>query len=107
MIEGDVSGLAVAMVALWLVIFTSVAAAIRVNRSSVRSGVTRQCPHCLETIHRAATICRFCRREVEPMRLHDGRWWTTDDTGRPVWLDENTWTWHLVEDAPEAEPTNT
>jgi hypothetical protein len=27
----------------------------------------RECPHCAESIKRAAKVCRFCGRDVEPL----------------------------------------
>ncbi len=31
---------------------------------AVKQGVTRKCPHCLETIAAEARICRFCASEL-------------------------------------------
>lgn len=33
---------------------------------------TRPCPHCAEEIKRAATVCRFCNRDVPPAAPYMG-----------------------------------
>ncbi|AEF84091.1 hypothetical protein TREPR_3645 [Treponema primitia ZAS-2] len=35
--------------------------------SSALNSDTRECPFCAETIKKAAKICRFCGKEVEPI----------------------------------------
>ncbi len=37
-----------------------------IKRPAKGSGTTRRCPYCAEEIQRAAVVCRFCGREVEP-----------------------------------------
>lgn len=78
---------------MWLLIFTSVAAAIRVNRPRVRPADARVCPHCRESIHKEATVCRHCGRESPRMEFREGRWWTADAAGNAVWLNPETGRW--------------
>lgn len=35
-------------------------------------GTRRRCPYCAEEIQRAAVVCRFCGREVEPIAIEVG-----------------------------------
>lgn len=35
---------------------------------------TRDCPHCAERIKKAASICRFCGRDVEPIEIRRLAW---------------------------------
>jgi hypothetical protein len=47
------------------------ALATAIQRGSAPEGPTRDCPHCAETIKRAARVCRFCGRDVEPLAPSD------------------------------------
>jgi hypothetical protein len=35
-----------------------------ISQEQTESGDTRACPHCAETIRRAALVCRFCNRDI-------------------------------------------
>lgn len=38
------------------------------GRRALFGSTDRPCPHCTEVIPRVATVCRYCHRDVEPMK---------------------------------------
>lgn len=59
----------------------------------------RQCPHCMEQMHRDASVCPHCRRESQAWTLDNGVWWLEIDGGW-CWLDELSNDWVKWESAP-------
>jgi hypothetical protein len=53
----------------------------------------RECPFCKQPMRRDASVCPTCRRESAPWVFHEGRWWATNDSGKQMWLDEQTGSW--------------
>ena len=53
----------------------------------------RECPHCKEPIRRDASVCPHCQRESEAWRFHAGFWWSKNDFGAWMYLNEATATW--------------
>jgi hypothetical protein len=63
--------------------------------SGRQSAWRRECPHCKEPMRRDASVCPHCRRESQPWRLHEGRWWVEKPEGW-YYLDDqrNAWVLH-------------
>ncbi len=53
----------------------------------------RECPYCKEPMRRDAGTCPHCRKESEPWRFHEGRWWARDAKGTWQWLDDHARVW--------------
>lgn len=60
----------------------------------------RACPHCKEAMQRDASVCPHCRRESTAWILENGKWWTQDDSGQRVSLDEASGRWFLEDGTP-------
>lgn len=55
----------IAYMALMLVAAIIIAAFIEfAKRQALKKGITKKCPHCRETIDGAATVCRYCSRDL-------------------------------------------
>ena len=65
--------------------------------------LTRECPHCRESIRADANVCPRCDRESEPWTFQDERWWRRDGDG---WLrlSDVHRDWHGTDRAPTVEP---
>ena len=71
-----------------------------------QSAPSRRCPYCAEAIQPAASVCRFCGRDVEPTALAPPpvgtpEQWLRDPSGRHPdrWWDGTQWT-QWVRDKP-------
>ncbi len=53
----------------------------------------RDCPWCRELMGRDESYCSYCRRNSDPWRLHDGKWWTRSASGDFYWWDEDERKW--------------
>jgi hypothetical protein len=53
----------------------------------------RECPHCKKAMRRDASVCPHCRQESPGWTFNEGRWWTHNDAGAWVWLDEPRGEW--------------
>jgi hypothetical protein len=63
---------------------------------------SRECPFCKEAMRRDASVCPHCRRESVPWLYREGKWWTVDDEGVEVWLEESTGIWRAADYEAEA-----
>jgi hypothetical protein len=63
-------------------------------RGARTTAARRECPHCTQPMRRDASVCPHCRRESQPWRLHEGRWWVETPEG---WYqrDDQRETWIL------------
>lgn len=62
-----------------------IAALVRADHVVAAAPSQRPCPHCAEPIQRAAQVCRFCGREVEPATASPaapGAWHVNEATAR-------------------------
>ena len=65
----------------------------------------RECPYCKEPMRRDAGTCPHCRKESEPWRFHEGRWWARDAQGVWQWLDDHARIWRpFANDGEEHNP---
>ncbi|MGH2682554.1 MAG: hypothetical protein ACRDIX_04895 [Actinomycetota bacterium] len=68
------------------------AAIMKPGASLTTENMKRKCPHCLQEIPAAASVCAFCQRESEPWTFHGGYWWVKRD-GRWLYLDRQRGEW--------------
>jgi hypothetical protein len=60
----------------------------------------RECPHCKEAMRRDASVCPHCRRDSDPWRCWEERWWTPAGCEPPQWYDEAAESWRGVSELP-------
>jgi hypothetical protein len=85
----------------WLgVIIVALLSPKRDIASEVQSArMYRECPFCKERMRRDASVCPHCHRESAAWTQKDGFWWTKDEGGRWVFLDESNRQWRRLDEA--------
>jgi hypothetical protein len=68
-----------------------------------RGQMMRECPSCKEAMRRDASVCPHCRRDSEPWRFWEGRWWAYSASGDDVWYDEVFGVWRTPDATSPAD----
>lgn len=55
----------------------------------------RECPYCRQMMPANASVCHRCARESHAWTLHEGKWWTQDDSDKWYVLNPTTNAWEL------------
>lgn len=59
--------------------------------SAIDNSQDRTCPYCAETIKAAATICRFCRKELKPIEAPSAATRICGELNRPPGMPISNW----------------